>query len=129
MKTLSIQLKDKQYDLLSRIAKSERRKLSDLSYVLLGYGISVQFCDQGVVIPKEASEYTEEEKQTIANNEALEATEGWMSLNLEERTKRGYEHVPTHLNNYTHGPQDFIEELSNSIMDLALEDNPTEEYP
>ncbi len=129
MKTLSIQLKDKQYDLLARIAKSERRKLSDLLYVLLGYGVSVQFCDQGVAIPKEASEYTEEEKQTIANNEALEATEGWMSLNLEERTKRGYEHVPTHLNNYTHGPQDFIEELSNSIMDLALEDNPTEEYP
>ncbi len=129
MKTLSIQLKDKQYDLLSRIAKSERRKLSDLLYVLLGYGVSVQYCDQGVCIPKEASEYTEEEKQTIANNEALEATEGWMSLNLEERTKRGYEHVPTHLNNYTHGPQDFIEELSNSIMDLALEDNPTEEYP
>ena len=129
MKTLSIQLKDKQYDLLARIAKSERRKLSDLLYVLLGYGVSVQFCDQGVAIPKEASEYTEEEKQTIANNEALEATEGWMSLNLEERTKRGYEHVPTHLNNYTHGPQDFIEELSDSIMDLALEDNPTEEYP
>ncbi len=129
MKTLSIQLKDKQYDLLARIAKSERRKLSDLLYVLLGYGVSVQYCDQGVCIPKEASEYTEEEKQTIANNEALEATEGWMSLNLEERTKRGYEHVPTHLNNYTHGPQDFIEELSNSIMDLALEDNPTEEYP
>ena len=129
MKTLSIQLKDKQYDLLARIAKSERRKLSDLLYVLLGYGVSVQYCDQGVCIPKEASEYTEEEKQTIANNEALEATEGWMSLNLEERTKRGYEHVPTHLNNYTHGPQDFIEELSDSIMDLALEDNPTEEYP
>ena len=129
MKTLSIQLKDKQYDLLARIAKSERRKLSDLLYVLLGYGVSVQFCDQGVAIPKEASEYTEEEKQTIANNEALEATEGWISLDWEERKKRGYENVHTHLSNCDHGSQDFIEELSNSIMDLALEDNPTEEYP
>ena len=129
MKTLSIQLKDKQYDLLSRIAKSEHRKLSDLSYILLGYGISVQFCDQGVVVPKEASEYTEEEKQTIANNEALEATEGWISLDWEERKKRGYENVHTHLSNCNHGSQDFIEELSNSIMNLALEDNPTEEYP
>jgi hypothetical protein len=129
MKTLSIQLKDKQYDLLSRIAKSERRKLPDLLYVLLGNGISVQYCDQGVSIPKEASEYTEEEKQTIANNKALEATEGWISLGWEERKERGYEHVHSHLSNCDRDSQDFIEELSDSIMDLALEDNPTEEYP
>ena len=129
MKTLSIRLKDKQYGLLSRIAKSERRKLPDLLYVLLGNGISVQYCDQGVCIPKEASEYTEEENQTIANNKALEATEGWISLDWEERKKRGYENVDTHLSNCSHGSQDFIEELSDSIMDLALEDNPSEEYP
>ncbi len=129
MKTLSIRLKDKQYDLLSRIAKSERRKLPDLLYVLLGNGISVQYCDQGVCIPKEASEYTEEEKQTIANNKALEATEGWISLGWEERKERGYEHVHSHLSNCDRDSQDFIEELSDSIMDLALEDNPTEEYP
>lgn len=131
MKTLSIQLKDKQYELLTRIAKEETRRLSDFLYVLVGNGLSLHFCEHGIVIRKTDSELTEEEKKTIANNEVLAQTEGWYSLSMEEREAKGWKHVDTTLSNYScHSRKDdFIEMLSDSILALALTDNPTEEYP
>ena len=45
MKKLEINLSDKDYSLLSRIAKSEGRRLSDLTYLVLGKGLEVFFCE------------------------------------------------------------------------------------
>ena len=130
MKTLSIQLKDKQYELLARTAKAERRMLLDFLYVLLGEGLSYQFCDHGVSIPKTDSEFTEEEKEAFANNKVLEKTEGWGSLNHKEREEKGWIYVHRSLNNCgCGGEEDYIQTLSESILDLAITDNPTEEYP
>ena len=131
MKTHSIQLKDKQSELLIRIAKAERRRLSDFLYVLIGKGLGLHFCDAVIIIPKVDSEFTEEEKNVIANNEVLEQAEDWLSLSLEEREAKGWRTVSYNLHNCgcTSRKDDFIEILSDSILDLAITDNPTEEYP
>ena len=131
MKTLSIQLKDKQYELLTRIAKEENHRLSDFLYVIIGNGLSIHFCEQGIVIQKTDSEYTEQEKEANANNEVLKQTEGWCSLSMKEREAKGWKYVDSTLSNHCcHSRKDdFIEILSDSILDLAVTDNPTEEYP
>ena len=130
MKTLSIQLKDKQYELLTRTANAERRKLPDFLYVLLGEGLSSQFRDHGVSILKTDSEFTEEEKEAFANNKVLEKTKGWESLNHKEREEKGWTYVCRYLNNCGCGGEaDYIEILSDSILHLVITDNPTEEYP
>ena len=44
MQKLEINLPDKDYSILKRIAKSEGRRLTDLTYLLLGRGLDVFFC-------------------------------------------------------------------------------------
>ena len=48
MKQLQIKLSDKDCSLLSRIAKSEGRRLTDLTYLLFSQGLNIFFCESMV---------------------------------------------------------------------------------
>ena len=71
MKKLSIDVTGKQYYLLSRIAKSDDRRLQDLLYLIFSLGLSIYFCERSVYISKDENEFTEEEKKQKALNEKL----------------------------------------------------------
>ena len=72
MKKLEINLSDKDYSLLSRIAKSEGRRLSDLTYLLLGKGLEIFFCETMVYIDKEADDYSAQDLAQMKKNAELE---------------------------------------------------------
>ena len=127
MKKLEINLSDKDYSLLSRIAKSEGRRLSDLTYLVLGKGLEVFFCETMVYIDKEADDYSAQDLAQMKKNAELERTEGWLKLDWHERKAKGYDHVSSSLSNHVqseelgrcHDP--LIEPLSERIESYATE--------
>ena len=115
MKKLSIELTDKQYCLLTRVAKEEKRKLQDFIHLTISQGLSSFFCERIIHVKKEKDEYTAEEKKQIATNEKLEKSKGWDNLDYDERRAKGYDHVYHYLSNCVRDQKDFIVELSESI--------------
>tara|TARA_R100000664_G_scaffold34208_1_gene55068 strand:- start:3260 stop:3487 length:228 start_codon:yes stop_codon:yes gene_type:complete len=63
MKTITIELTDKQHCLLSRIAKADKRKLDDFIYLIIAEGLTYFFCER-----------------QQAKNEKLQKTKGWDDL-------------------------------------------------
>ena len=102
MKKLEINLSDKDYSLLSRIAKSEGRRLTDLTYLLLGKGLEVFFCETLVYIDKDPDEYSAKDLAQMKKNAELEKTKGWTKLDWDERKAKGYDHVSSGLSNHVH---------------------------
>ena len=102
MKQLQINLSDKDYSLLNRIAKSEGRRLTDLTYLLLGKGLEVFFCETIVYVEKDADDYSAKDLAQMKKNAELEKTEGWTKLDWDERKAKGYNHVCTGLSNHEH---------------------------
>ena len=78
MQKLEINLPDKDYSILKRIAKSEGRRLTDLTYLLLGKGLDVFFCETLVYIDKEPDDYSAKDLAQMKKNAELERTEGWL---------------------------------------------------
>jgi len=73
MKQLSIQVTNKQYYLLERIAKADDRRLNDLLYLIFSSGLGVYFCEKSIYISKNDDEFTEDEiKQKKINNKLIE---------------------------------------------------------
>ena len=66
MKTINIELTDKQHCLLTRIAKEERRKLRDLMYVVIADGLGSVFCERAVHVEKTPDEYNDADKKQLA---------------------------------------------------------------
>ena len=75
MRKLEINLSDKDYSLLNRIAKSEGRRLSDLTYLLVGKGLDLFFCETLVHIDKEPDEYSSKDLEQMKKNAELENSE------------------------------------------------------
>ncbi len=127
MKKLEINLTDKDYSILKRIAKSEGRRLTDLTYLLLGKGLDVFFMETMVYIDKEPDEYSSKDLAQMKKNAELEKTEGWTKLDWDERKAKGYDHVCTGLSNHVHSEElgrchdPLIEPLSERIQSYALE--------
>ena len=127
MKKLEINLSDKDYSLLSRIAKSEGRRLSDLTYLVLGKGLEVFFCETMVYIDKEADDYSAQDLAQMKKNAELEKTKGWMKLDWEERKAKGYNHISSSLSNHVHSEElgrchdPLIEPLAERIESYAIE--------
>ena len=92
-KQLTIKVTDKQYDLLRRIAISDRYKLDDLIRLVFARGLEFQWCEEEVSFKKRDDEYTPEEQDQIIKNSELEKTEGWDDLDYKEKAKRGYDSV------------------------------------
>jgi len=127
MRKLEINLSDKDYSLLNRIAKSEGRRLSDLTYLLVGKGLDLFFCETLVHIDKEPDEYSSKDLEQMKKNAELEKTEGWAKLDWDERKAKGYEHVRTGLSNHEHSEElgkchdPLIEPLAERIESYATE--------
>lgn len=120
MKKLIIELTDKQHCLLTRIAKGDKRKVSDLLYLALAEGFRFMYCETPLHIDKAESDYTEKEKKQIAKNKKLEATKGWKDLTFTEKQKRGFEHVCSVLCNYP-SEDDFLPGFAESLERNAIE--------
>ena len=97
-KQLTIKVTDKQYDLLRRIAISDRYKLDDLIRLVFARGLEFQWCEEEVSFKKRDDEYTPEEQDQILKNKRIEKElkkEGktiWDISNEDER-KKGYKRV------------------------------------
>ena len=127
MQKLEINLPDKDYSILKRIAKSEGRRLSDLTYLLLGRGLDAFFCETMVHIDKEPDEYSAKDLAQLKKNAELEKTEGWRKLDWREREAKGYEYVDSKLRNHEHSEElgrchdPLIEPLAERIESYAVE--------
>ena len=120
MKKLSIDVTEKQYYLLNRIAKSDDRRLQDLLYLIFGMGLSIYFCERSVYISKDDDEFTEEEKkQKKLNEKLIKDTERFHHLSDEEQKDLGFKQVELGYSNYSR-ENDFIEKLSDEIKENAL---------
>ena len=120
MKTITIDLTDKQHCMLSRIAKGDKRKVSDLIYLALGRGFEYMYFETALHIEKVDSDYTVKEKKQIAKNKKLEASKGWSDLDYDEKRKRGYEHVCSSMSNYP-CEKDFMPGFAESLERNATE--------
>ena len=120
MKTITIDLTDKQHCMLSRIAKGDKRKVSDLIYLALSRGFEYMYFETALHIEKVDSDYTAKEKKQIAKNKKLEASKGWSDLDYDEKQKRGWEHVCSVMCNYPH-ENDFMPGFAESLERNAIE--------
>ena len=127
MKQLQIKLSDKDYSLLSRIAKSEGRRLTDLTYLLLGQGLDVFFSESMVYIDKEPDEYSAKDLAQMKKNAELEKTKGWKQLDWDEMKAKGYKPVRTTFSNHEYSEElgrchdPLIEPLAERIKSYATE--------
>ena len=97
-KELKIKVTDKQYDLLRRIAISDRYKLNDLICLIFARGLEFQWCEEDITFKKRDDEYTPEEQDQLLKNKQMEKElkeEGktiW-DISHEERKKKGYKSI------------------------------------
>ena len=99
-KTLTIKVSPDDHKKLKAIAASEGRRLDDLSQIIYAYGLDLFYCETSVSIKKEAHEYTEEESRQLSKTKELEASEGWLALDYEQREERGYGYVDAFIRNH-----------------------------
>ena len=118
-KVIKLKLTDYQYDLLSRIAAEDKRRLNDLFYLLFGEGIKFFYSDNGISIKKKPFEYTEEENKQLAKYEELQKTKGFNSLSYEEKALKGYKHVCPWMGNFDEG-ETFIDKLAAEVTNNAF---------
>ena len=118
-KVIKLKLTDYQYDLLSRIAAEDKRRLNDLFYLLFGEGIKFFYSDNGISIKKKPFEYTEEENKQLAKNEELQKTKGFNSLSYEEKALKGYKHVCPWMGNFDEC-ETFIDKLAAEVTNNAF---------
>tara|TARA_E500000331_G_scaffold354330_1_gene407057 strand:- start:952 stop:1353 length:402 start_codon:yes stop_codon:yes gene_type:complete len=133
MKSLSIELPDKDHSILSRIAVDQDRRLNDLTYLLMARGLESYFCETSVSIKKEHDEYTEEDTNQLKKNKELELTKGWHSLTWEEQKAKGFEYVCSYLHNHEHTDGKYtdplIDPLAERIKSYAIEGVPAPTNP
>tara|TARA_R100000773_G_scaffold42031_2_gene38970 strand:+ start:237 stop:641 length:405 start_codon:yes stop_codon:yes gene_type:complete len=126
MKKIEFKVSDKDFDLLTRIAKDQNRRLEDLNYLLYSTGLKSFFCETMVSIPKKLSEYSSEEKEQEKKNDKLEETEGWFDLDYGEREAKGYKHVCPYISNHEYNKKTrkysdpLIEPLADRIASYPL---------
>tara|TARA_B100000965_G_scaffold337233_1_gene303942 strand:+ start:111 stop:506 length:396 start_codon:yes stop_codon:yes gene_type:complete len=131
MKSISIDLTDKDYDLYLKIAKSEKRRPSELAALIFADGLGYFFCEECVSVKKTEEDYTEEDRNQQKKNAELEKSEGWKDLDYDQRKEKGWEHVCDWLSNHQHvtkpdGTSSYedplIEPLVQRIRDSVLSD-------
>ncbi len=132
MKKIEISIQDKDHDLLTRIAKNQKRRLSDMHYLIYAEGLAFLFHDTDVTIEKIDSEFTEEEKKQIKLNEKLEDLENFWELSSEQRKEKGWKSVHEYISNTQYDSKTkkysdvLIKPLSERIESYAF-NTPTDE--
>tara|TARA_B100000424_G_C22834686_1_gene445673 strand:- start:390 stop:803 length:414 start_codon:yes stop_codon:yes gene_type:complete len=100
MKTITITVSDRDYDLLTRIAKADNRRLSDMSYLCYAEGLEYLFMDNELSVKKNADEYFPKEQKQLAKNKELEKEEGFNNLSWDQKKAKGYDYVSDYLSNH-----------------------------
>ena len=101
MKKIEISIPDKDYDLLTRIAEEQKRRFSDMNYLIYAEGLGYLFCETDVTIQKLDSEFTEEETKQIAINDKVEKeNDDFWQLPLKAREEKGWKHVKKYMSNH-----------------------------
>ena len=132
MKKIEITIPDKDYDLLTRIAKEQKRRLSDMHYLIYAEGLTFFFCETNILIKRLDSEFTEEEKKQNKINDKLEKIKGWYKLDEKVQEEKGYKFVPHWLSNNSWNKETekyddhLIKPLAKRIESYVLE-APTDE--
>ena len=128
-KEITIKVSDKDYDLIQRIAKQEKRKLSDFSYLLFAEGLKFFFCEEVICFKKHDDELTEEEHKQIKINDELRKQEGFYDLDYKDKVKQGYKQVFEWWENsiYNHETKkhddNLIKPIVKSIQSFAIEED------
>ena len=114
-KEITIKVSDKDYDLIQRIAKQEKRKLSDFSYLLFAEGLRFFFCEEHICFKKHDDELTEEEHKQIKINDELRKQDGWYQLDFTEKTVQGFKQVKEWWENHFYNQE--TEEYEDNLID------------
>ena len=128
-KEITIKVSDKDYDLIQRIAKEEKRKLSDFSYLLFAEGLKFFFCEEHICFKKHDDELTEEEHKQIKINDELRKQDGFYDLDYKDKVKQGYKQVfewwENSIYNHETGKHDdnLIKPIVKSIQSFAIEED------
>ena len=127
-KEITIKVSDKDYDFIQRIAKSEKRKLSDFTQLVFAEGLDYFFCDDVVCFKKHDDEFTEEEKKQIKINDELRKQDGWYELDHEEKVVQGYKQVFEYWENHAYNQEtkehqdNLIKPIVKRLENYALEE-------
>ena len=129
MKKIEITVSDRDYDLLTRIAKADKRRLSDMNYLCYGRGLDYLFTDQQLCVDRvHTDEYTAKEQKQMKKNKELEKTEGWDDLDYNQKKEKGYKHVCEFISNWEKNEDSgemydpLVQPLSKRIESYATED-------
>ena len=128
-KEITIKVSDKDYDLIQRIAKQEKRKLSDFSYLLFAEGLKFFFCEEVICFKKHDDELTEEEHKQIKINDELRKQDGWYELDFTEKVAQGFKQVKEWWENHFYNQEtkeyedNLIEPLVERLENYALEED------
>lgn len=128
-KEITIKVSDKDYDLIQRIAKSERRRLSDFTQLVFAEGLDYFFCDDVVCFKKHDDEFTEEEKKQIEINDELRKQDGWYELDYKEKVAQGFKQVFEYWENHAYNQEtkehddNLIKPLVKSVQSFAFEED------
>ena len=131
-KEITIKVSDKDYDLIQRIAKQEKRKLSDFSYLLFAEGLKFFFCEEHICFKKHDDELTEEEHKQIKINDELRKQDGWYNLDFPEKAAQGFKQVKEwwEIHFYNQETKEYedtlIEPLVERLENYALEEEEDE---
>ena len=128
-KEITIKVSDKDYDLIQRIAKQEKRKLSDFSYLLFAEGLKFFFCEEVICFKKHDDELTEEEHKQIKINDELRKQDGWYELDFTEKVAQGFKQVKEWWENHFYNQEtkeyedNLIEPLVERLENYALKED------
>ena len=128
-KEITIKVSDKDYDLIQRIAKQEKRKLSDFSYLLFAEGLKFFFCEEHICFKKHDDELTEEEHKQIKINDELRKQDGWYNLDFPEKASQGFKQVKEWWENHFYNQEtkeyedNLIEPLVERLENYALKED------
>ena len=128
-KEITIKVSDKDYDLIQRIARQEKRKLSDFSYLLFAEGLKFFFCEDVICFKKHDDELTEEEHKQIKINDELRKQDGWYNLDFSEKTAQGFKQVKEWWENHFYNQEtkeyedNLIEPLVKRLENYALKED------
>jgi len=132
-KKLTIEVTDKQHDLLRRIAISDRYKLNDLVRLVFAKGLEFQWCEDELSFKKRDDEYTPEEQDQILKNKKIEKelkkeNKTIWDISPEERKKKGYKSVSAYHSVGGYGDKDDVAYLIADQLREPMLDKETGNY-
>ena len=118
MHQITIPVTDKQHSFLSRVAKENRRSLSQLMYLILEHGECLGYECVSMSVKKTDDEISQEDKDQIALNKQIKKDHPEYS---DEWEKKGYKYVRTCYD------REMVSNLFETIGDLVVDTSPLNE--